>query len=103
MTSAGTSPSSPPDAPASAPHPARWKALIAAWLGWCFDGLDGYLYVIVAVPFVTQLLENQYGPGNIPPGQVAAKAALIQCVFLVGWAVGGAVFGRIAGSHAAAA
>lgn len=78
-----------------APHPARWKALIAAWLGWCFDGLDGYLYVIVAIPFVTQLLENQYGPGNIPPGQVAAKAALIQCVFLVGWAVGGAVFGRI--------
>jgi len=26
----------------------QWKALIAAWLGG-FDGLDGYLYVLVAL------------------------------------------------------
>ncbi|MGQ0628269.1 MAG: MFS transporter [Phycisphaerales bacterium] len=73
----------------------QWKALIAAWLGWCFDGLDGYLYVMVATDFVRQLLENDYGVGNVPPGEVKGTAALIQAVFLIGWAVGGAVFGRI--------
>lgn len=72
----------------------QWRALAAAWLGWCFDGLDGYLYVMVAREFVTQLLKNQTGVD--PTGnEVNAKAALIQGFFLIGWAVGGAVFGRI--------
>lgn len=73
----------------------QWKALIAAWLGWAFDGLDGYLYVIVGVPFVKKLLENNAGGAAVSQGEVISKAALIQAVFLVGWAVGGAVFGRI--------
>ena len=66
------------------------RAFIAAWLGWCFDGLDGFLYSLVALPFVTQLL-------NAKPGapEAATKASLIQGVFLIGWALGGAVFGRI--------
>jgi predicted MFS family arabinose efflux permease len=63
--------------------------LIAAWLGWAFDGLDGYLYVLVAGPFVKQLL------GDAPREEVQLKASIIQAVFLVGWAVGGAVFGRL--------
>ncbi len=42
-----------------APH--HWKALAAAWLGWAFDGLDGYLYVMVAMPFVRQLVANEHG------------------------------------------
>lgn len=65
-------------------------AFIAAWLGWCFDGLDGYLYVLVALPFVKELL----GP-EATIEKVAGTAALIQACFLVGWAVGGAFFGRI--------
>lgn len=68
----------------------QWKGMIAAWLGWAFDGLDGYLYVLVAIPFVTQLLHK-----NAPDGEVIKKAAVIQGFFLIGWAVGGAVFGRI--------
>lgn len=68
----------------------QWWALTAAWLGWAFDGLDGYLYIMVATRFVGQLL----GPAATMQ-EVASKAAIIQAVFLVGWAVGGAVFGRI--------
>lgn len=75
--------------PAKEP-PTQWNALIAAWLGWACDGLDGYLYVMVAARFVRELL----GP-QATMGEVAEKAAIIQAVFLVGWAVGGAVFGRI--------
>jgi MFS family permease len=72
----------------------QWKGLIAAWLGWAFDGLDGYLYVIVAGRFVSQLITAETGlPAG--PKDVAAKAAIIQGVFLIGWAAGGAIFGRI--------
>ncbi len=81
------------DSPLSA---RQWKCFIAAWLGWCFDGLDGYLYIIVAVPLVTKLLANDYGSIEaIPAGLVGSRAVLIQCFFLIGWAIGGAVFGRV--------
>lgn len=72
----------------------QWKALIAAWLGWAFDGLDGYLYLLVSGPLVRQLLER-HADGPVEQREVIAKAALIQAVFLVGWALGGAVFGRL--------
>jgi MFS family permease len=75
--------------------PSSTKALIAAWLGWAFDGLDGYLYIILAVPLVTRLLTEKNGGVAPDPSDVAWKAAIIQATFLVGWAVGGAVFGRI--------
>jgi MFS family permease len=65
-------------------------AFWAAWLGWTFDGLDGFMYALVAVPFVKELL----GAGATQ-ADVTAKAALIQAVFLIGWAMGGAIFGRI--------
>lgn len=67
----------------------QWRAFSAAWLGWCFDGLDGYLYALVAISFVTTLM-----PGA-SAGDVAQHAALIQGAFLVGWALGGAFFGRL--------
>lgn len=66
------------------------RALLAAWLGWAFDGLDGYLYILVAVPFVAKLMHTVPGDPD-----VAKNAALIQAFFLVGWAIGGAVFGRL--------
>lgn len=66
------------------------KPFLAAWLGWTFDGLDGFLYGLVAIPFVKELL----GKGA-SVAEITTKAALIQAVFLVGWALGGAVFGRV--------
>ncbi len=65
-------------------------AFWAAWLGWTFDGLDGFMYALVAKPFVTELM----GKGA-SEAEIVAKASLIQAVFLIGWACGGAVFGRI--------
>lgn len=75
--------------------PSPTKSLVAAWLGWAFDGLDGYFYIILALPLVTKLLTEERGGIAPDPKEVGFKAALIQAVFLVGWAVGGAVFGRI--------
>src|SRR3954451_16219929 len=70
----------------------QWKSGLAAWLGWLFDGLDMHLYVLVAAPFVTELLNvsSQKDP------QVGYYSSWIQAAFLIGWALGGAFFGRIA-------
>lgn len=70
--------------------PQQWKSGIAAWLGWLFDGLDMHLYTIVAVPFVAQLMHST----RADP-QVNEKSSWIMAAFLVGWALGGGVFGRL--------
>ncbi len=68
----------------------QWKSGIAAWLGWLFDGLDMHIYTLVWTVFVAQLMHlSEDNP------EVGAKGSIIQAAFLVGWAVGGAFFGRI--------
>ncbi len=69
----------------------QWKSGIAAWLGWLFDGLDMHLYTLVATPFVAQLL--QVTDPRHP--DVGYYGSVIQASFLVGWAMGGGLFGRI--------
>lgn len=68
----------------------QWKSGIAAWLGWFFDGLELHLYTLVAAPLVLQLLAT-----TAADPQVKEKSAYIQAAFLVGWALGGAFFGRL--------
>lgn len=70
----------------------QWKPGIAAWLGWLFDGLDMHLYVLVATPFLAELL----GVTNHKDPSVGYYSSWIQAGFLIGWALGGAFFGRIA-------
>ncbi len=69
----------------------QWKAGIAAWLGWLFDGLELHLYTLVAAPLVVHLL----GAASASDPAVTEKSAYIQAAFLVGWALGGAIFGRL--------
>jgi MFS family permease len=69
----------------------QWKSGIAAWLGWLFDGLDMHLYVLVAAPFVMELIgaKSEHDP------DVGFYSSWIQAAFLIGWALGGGFFGRI--------
>src|SRR4051812_20025385 len=69
----------------------QWKSGIAAWLGWCFDGLELHLYTLVATPLVVQLL---HAASSADP-EVKEKSAYIQAAFLIGWAFGGAFFGQL--------
>jgi MFS family permease len=71
--------------------PQQWKSGVAAWLGWLFDGLELHLYTLVATPLVVQLLQAS----SAADPAVKEKSAYIQAAFLVGWAIGGAFFGRI--------
>jgi MFS family permease len=72
--------------------PEQWKSGIAAWLGWLFDGLDMHLYILVATPFVAELL----GVSDQKDPSVGYYSSWIQAAFLIGWALGGGFFGRIA-------
>ena len=89
-------PTTPTALPAEATHlrdlsPQQWKSGLAAWLGWLFDGLELHLYTLVATPLVVQLL---HATSAADPA-VKEKSAYIQASFLVGWALGGAFFGRL--------
>src|SRR2546421_6734055 len=63
---------------------------IAAWLGWLFDGLDMHLYTLIAAPFVAKLLDV-----STTDKSVGYYSSWIQAAFLFGWAIGGAIFGRL--------
>src|SRR5438128_10698288 len=73
----------------------QWTVLLAAWLGWGFDVFDSLLFNYVAPNAVPALL-------GIPRGTPAAGAATLQwtgiltSILLVGWAIGGIIFGRVA-------
>jgi MFS family permease len=72
----------------------QWTVLAAAWLGWGFDVFDGLLFNYVAPNAVPTLL-------GLPLGTPDARSAtlywtgLLTSLFLVGWAVGGVIFGPI--------
>jgi MFS family permease len=73
----------------------QWTVILAAWLGWGFDVFDGLLFNYVAPNCVPTLL-------GLPLGSMEAKAATLQwtgiltSVLLIGWAVGGVIFGKVA-------
>jgi MFS family permease len=73
----------------------QWTVLFAAWLGWGFDVFDGLLFNYVAPNCVPTLL-------GLPLGSAEARSATLQwtgiltSVLLIGWAVGGVLFGKVA-------
>ena len=73
----------------------QWLVLFAAWLGWGFDVFDGLLFNYVAPICVPNLLHlNPAAPETA--ATVWKYTANLTSLLLVGWAVGGIVFGRIA-------
>ena len=64
-------------------------ALAAAWLGWGFDVFDAHLFNYVAQPTLLALGVKE-GPA------INEHMAWLTSLFLVGWGVGGILFGRLA-------
>lgn len=70
----------------------QWLVLTVAWLGWVFDIMDTALFNFAKVPMLVEMLG----------GEAAYKAAgpviegRIQMGFLIGWSIGGLVFGVMA-------
>ncbi|MCC7531160.1 MAG: MFS transporter [Candidatus Melainabacteria bacterium] len=76
--------------PASLEARTRWHALWASWLGCLFDGLDASIFAIVLYPAMSELLKVD------AHSTVGYYASFILAAFLVGWALGGLVLGRLA-------
>lgn len=66
---------------------AQWLVLIAAFLGWMFDGLEMGIFPIVARPALQELL------GSAADQRIGPWMGIITALFLVGAAAGGLVFG----------
>lgn len=73
----------------------QWLVLFAAWLGWGFDIFDGLLFNYVAPICVPNLLK--LSPSDPGAADMAwSVTAYLTSLLLVGWAIGGVIFGRVA-------
>ncbi|MGH7796798.1 MAG: MFS transporter [Candidatus Binatia bacterium] len=70
--------------------PYQWRVLICASLGWALDIMDGYLYAIVLFPAMSELL------GTSESAAIGWYGGIVLSIFMIGWALGGLVFGPIA-------
>jgi MFS family permease len=68
----------------------QWKTLLAANLGWMFDGYETFALILTVGVALRQLLE----PAQYP--QIPAYAGTIIAITLLGWGVGGIIGGVLA-------
>jgi MFS family permease len=69
----------------------QWLVFAAASLGWLFDCMDQQLFNLARAPALRELLA--LSAGAEAEATAAEHAGYATSVFLVGWAVGGVVFG----------
>ncbi len=70
----------------------QWLILAVAWLGWVFDIMDTALFNFAKEPMLTEML----GSKDLYKLHGTAIEGNIQMVFLIGWAIGGLIFGLLA-------
>ena len=59
------------------------RGFLAAWGGWALDGMDSFIYALVLVPALTELLPNS---GIEPtPANVGYYGSILFALFLFGW------------------
>ena len=66
----------------------QWLVFLVVWLGWTLDAADFGLYSLVLRPALTELLG-----GNPPLALIGRYGGILSMTGLLGWALGGFVFG----------
>jgi MFS family permease len=66
----------------------HWFVVIVASVGWMFDTMAQQLFNLARKPALTELLG-----GNTPSSVVDEKGGIATAIFMVGWALGGVLFG----------
>ena len=69
------------------------KGFWAAWGGWCLDGMDAFIYALVLVPALTELLPRSGIEAT--PGNIGYYGSILFALFLLGWGLS-MVWGPIA-------
>src|SRR2546425_5008779 len=69
------------------------KGFWAAWGGWTLDGMDAFIYALVLVPALTELLARS--GLAVTPGNIGYYGSILQALFLLGWGLS-MVWGPIA-------
>jgi MFS family permease len=69
----------------------EWRVFFVVWLGWALDATDFNLFSLVLKPAVTEILG---GTGS--PAEIGKWGGLLAMVGLLGWALGGMLFGVVA-------
>ena len=69
------------------------KGFWAAWGGWCLDGMDAFIYALVLVPALTELLPASGIEAT--PGNIGYYGSVLFALFLLGWGLS-MVWGPIA-------
>jgi MFS family permease len=59
------------------------RGFIAAWGGWALDGMDSFIYALVMVPALRELLPRSGHDANL--GSIGYYGGLLFALFLVGW------------------
>jgi len=72
----------------------QWFVLFVAWLGWVFDSMDATIYALVMEPALHELLSK--GGAAASTEAIGLHGGIIFSIFLLGWAVGGVLFGILA-------
>ena len=66
----------------------QWFVVAVAAIGWMFDTMAQQLFNLARVPALRDLMG-----GSAAPGAVAQQAGISTMVFMIGWGLGGVVFG----------
>lgn len=77
----------------------HWFVLVVAALGWLFDCFDQQLFVLARPAAMAELIQNDQPELVQTPGELKAavsrRSGHVTAIFLMGWAVGGLIFGVI--------
>jgi MFS family permease len=73
----------------------QWLVLFVAWLGWVFDSMDSTIYALVLQPALHDLMHAP-GGGPVSTETIGWYGGIIFSIFLIGWAIGGVLFGMLA-------
>jgi len=61
----------------------QWRGFFASWGGWALDGMDSYIFALVMVPALRELLPKSGLRSDA--GGVGYYGGLLFALFLVGW------------------
>ena len=67
----------------------HWFVFIVASAAWFFDCLDQRLFSLARIPALNSLMVDA------KPGEVQAAAKEVTAIFLIGWGIGGLIFGAL--------